>query len=704
MGSLFILSLITAFATVSGHQDGTSTPPYPNSSKGTVTDDYHGVTIADPYRWLEDPNSAETKAWAEAQNTLTHNLLDSYPGRDKIASTLSKIINFERFSSPEKVGIYYFYGRNTGLQNQSVLYVTDKLGDTGRVLLDPNTLSKDGTVALSGTEVSPNGKYLAYSVSRGGSDWQEWYVREVKTGRDLGDHIQWSKFSGASWAKDGSGFYYSAYEAPKAGQTLTGGNYFQKIYFHKLGAKKDQLVYERKNQKDWGFGAYATEDGRYLVISVSKGTGTESQIFIKDLRNPRANVQEILKGFDASYQYLGNDGPTFYFITDKGAPTKKIIALDINNPRPGKWRTVVAPKKETITSASLLGNRFFVTYLKDAVSVVYRFETTGKALGPIKLPGLGTASGFGGRRFGTETFYTFSNFITPSTIYRYNLSSAASAVWKKPKVAFDGGKYEVKQEFYRSKDGTRVPMFIVSKKGQKRDGNNPTLLYGYGGFDISLTPSFSSSVASWLELGGTYVLANLRGGGEYGNAWHDGGRLLKKQNVFDDFIAAGEYLISSNITSKSKLAINGGSNGGLLVGACLNQRPDLFAAAIPEVGVMDMLRFNKFTIGWAWESDYGSPQKKEYFDVLVKYSPLHNIKHTAYPPTLILTGDHDDRVVPAHSYKYAAALQTAQAGSSPILIRIESSAGHGAGTPVSKIIETYTDKYAFLAKSLGMKL
>ena len=705
MNVVLLVSLLFVLAASIEGQEPNTQVQYPVTPKGGVTDDYNGTTIADPYRWLEDPNSAETKSWVEAQRNLTRSYLDSLSGRKKITSTISKIINFERFGAPQKVGHSYFFTKNSGLQNQAVLYVSENLSDPGRVLLDPNLLSKDGTVALSGVSISPSGKYLAYSISRGGSDWQEWYIRDVKTGKDLKDHVMWSKFSGASWATDESGFYYSAYDAPKASEKLTSGNYSQKVYFHKLGKSKDSLIYQREDHKEWGFSLDQSEDGRYLILNVSNGTATENQVFIKDLRKKGARFREILKGFDAQYQPLGNDGSKFYFLTDKSAPTKKIISIDLDNPRPGKWQTLVAPRKESIESASLLGHRFFVTYLKDAVSLVERFETNGKSLGAIKLPGLGSTDGFGGKRFNTETFFTFANFITPTTIFRYDLNHSSFSEWKKPKVAFNASNFEIRQEFFKSKDGTRVPLFLVSKKGLKRDGSNPTLLYAYGGFNISLTPYFSASVAAWLELGGTYALANIRGGGEYGKAWHEGGMLKNKQNVFDDFIAAAEYLISSKVTSTPKLAINGGSNGGLLIGAVVNQRPDLFGAAIPEVGVMDMLRFNKFTIGWAWESDFGSPQKKEMFDVLVKYSPYHNIKPgTSYPPTLVLTGDHDDRVVPAHSYKYISALQAAQAGTSPVLIRIETSAGHGAGTPVTKVIEEVTDKYSFLAKALGMKI
>jgi prolyl oligopeptidase len=678
---------------------------YPESPRGDAVETLHGVSVADPYRWLEDPNSQATKNWVEAQNKLTFAYLEAIPERKAIQEKLTKLINFERFGAPGKVGRYYFYTRNTGLQNQSVLYVTTNLKEEGRILLDPNTLSQDGTVALSGTSVSHDGKHLAYSISGGGSDWQEWRVRNVATGKDLPDVIKWSKFSGASWSKDGKGFYYSAYDAPKVGEKLSGVNQFQKVYYHRLGTdqKDDTLVYERKDQPEWGFAAEATEDGRYLLLSVWKGTNRESQVFVKDLRDKSLVVREVLTGFDAQYSSIGNDGSVFYFLTDKDAPNRRVVAIDISKPEAKHWRTIVPEGKEPIEMATLMGDTLFINSLKDASTRIARYGLDGKQRGEVELPGIGSAGGFGGLRSNRVTFYNFTSFTAPTTIYRYDVRSGRSTVWKQPKVAADLGRYETKQVFYTSKDGTRVPMFIVARKDVKLDGSNPTLLYGYGGFGASMTPFYSSRMLTWLEMGGVLAVACLRGGGEYGNAWHDAGRLKNKQNVFDDFIAAAEYLIAEQYTSSSKLAINGGSNGGLLVGAVLNQRPELFGAAVPEVGVMDMLRFHKFTIGWAWVSDYGSPDKEEEFKVLLAYSPLHNVRKVAYPPTLIITGDHDDRVVPAHSYKYTAAMQAAQAGPSPILIRIETSAGHGAGKPTSKVIEETADTWAFLAKSLNFR-
>ncbi|MGI4843604.1 MAG: prolyl oligopeptidase family serine peptidase [Janthinobacterium lividum] len=678
---------------------------YPVTKKVDHTDNYHGTTVADPYRWLEDANSLETKEWVTAQNQVTQAYLAQIPQRAAIRERLTKLWNYERYSVPGKEGGRYFYSRNDGLQNQSVLYTQKTLTDTPRVLLDPNAMSSDGTVALAGAAVSPDGKLLAYSTAASGSDWNEIRVRDVDTGKDLDDHIKWVKFSSTAWTKDGKGFFYSRYDEPKEATKLADVNYFQKLYYHRLGTPQsaDTLVYDRPDQKEWGFGGHTTDDGRYLIITTTKGTAPKYRISYKDLSKPDAKVVDLVDNFDAGYDFIDNVGSVFYFSTDRKAPKKRIIAIDVNNPAESNWKEIVAESADTLAGADIINNQLVLEYLKDAKSVVRVHDLKGKLVREVKLPGIGTVGGLSGKRGDTETFYSFAGFTTPTTIYRLNLKTGQSTVFRQPKVDFNPADYETRQQFFTSKDGTKVPMFIVSKKGMKLDGQNPTYLYGYGGFNISLTPSFSPANLAWMEMGGVYVLANLRGGGEYGEAWHQAGTKLQKQNVFDDFIGAAEWLIANKVTSPAKLAIGGGSNGGLLVGAAMTQRPELFGAAIPAVGVMDMLRFHKFTIGWAWTSDYGSAENPEEFKALVKYSPLHNLKAgTCYPATMVTTADHDDRVVPAHSFKYAAAAQAAQAGSAPILIRIETKAGHGAGKPTTKQIEEVADRWGFLARELKM--
>ncbi|MBX7134537.1 MAG: prolyl oligopeptidase family serine peptidase [Fimbriimonadaceae bacterium] len=682
---------------------GSTQIQYPETKKVEVVDDYGGISVPDPYRWLEEMDSPEVKAWVEAQNKLTFGYLAQIPGRQAIADRIKKLWNYERFGIPMKEGGKYFFNRNSGLQAQAPLYVADSLKGTPRLLIDPNTMSKDGTVATSGYTPSPDGKLLAYSVQSGGSDWQTWKVRDVKTGKDLADTIEWSKFSGCSWSRDGKGFYYSAYDKPSEGQALAESNYYQKLYYHRIGTpqSKDTLVYQRKDQKEWGFDGTATDDGRYLIITVWQGTDPKTRIFYKDLRDKSGKIRELLTKNDAMYTFIDNDGAKFWFLTDKDAPNSRVIAIDLA--KPTVLKTIIPEQKESLQGVTMVGNRFFASYLKDAQSLIKMVSPAGKSLGTVKLPGIGSSGGFAGKRTDTETFYNFTGFTNPNTIYRFEIPKAKSTVFRQPKVQFDPSKYETRQVFYNSKDGTRVPMFITSKKGLVKNGRNPTLLYGYGGFNSPETPYFSVLNLVWMEMGGVYCVANLRGGGEYGKAWHDAGRLLNKQNVFDDFIAAAEWLINGKVTSTPKLAIEGASNGGLLVGAVLNQRPDLFGAALPGVGVMDMLRFNKFTIGWAWESDYGKPEDPKFFPVLRAYSPYHNVKEgTHYPATLITTGDHDDRVVPLHSFKYAAAMQAAQAGDAPILIRVETRAGHGGGKPTQMIIDEQADAYAFLVKALGM--
>ncbi len=703
--------IIVAAATAAAAQSAVPpAPPAPSAYPKTRTvdhiDDYFGTKVADPYRWLEDDNAADTKAWVEAQNAVTFAYLGQIPARDDIRTRLTTLWNYERYGLPRKRGAHYVFTRNDGLQNQAVFHRTTSLDAAPDVLLDPNTLSPDGTIAVGSTTFSDDGRYMAYSLSESGSDWIRWKVREVATGKDTTDEIRWSKFSTAAWLKDGSGFFYSRFDAPEDGEALTGVNKNQKVYFHALGTSQDAdtLAYARPDEPDWGLVADVTDDGRYLLIYQSEGTDPRNRVFVKDLTRPDAKVEPFLDAFDASYSIVGNDGATFYVLTNQGAPRKRLVAITLGQPLPSAWKTLIAegPKQDVLADVTMAADHFVVTWQIDAQNTVRIHGIDGTLKHDVALPTIGAVS-VSGRRDQAEAFYAFSSFAYPTTIYRLDVARGTSTVFRQPKVAFDPADYETAQVFYTSKDGTRVPMFITHRKGLQRTGANPTYLYGYGGFDISLTPGFSPANLAWMEMGGIYAVANLRGGGEYGKAWHDAGRLANKQNVFDDFIAAAEYLIREKYTSTPKLAIGGGSNGGLLVGAVMTQRPDLFAAALPAVGVMDMLRFHEFTIGWAWKSDYGSSETKEGFDVLYKYSPLHNLKPgTAYPATMVTTADHDDRVVPAHSFKFAAALQAAHKGPQPVLIRIETKAGHGAGKPTSKLIEEAADRWAFLVANLGM--
>jgi prolyl oligopeptidase len=702
---LACIACAASFAAAQGESGGGGLA-YPKPKTVEQVDDYHGVKVADPYRWLEDTDSADTKAWVEEENKLTFGYLDQIPYRKAIRDRMTKLWNFERFTVPRHEGGRYFYQHNNGLQNQNVLLVADSLNAEPRTLLDPNTLSSDGTVALAGTAYTEDGKLLAYGTAASGSDWEEWHVRDVDTGKDLPDLLKWVKFSGASWSKDGKGFYYSRFDEPK-GTALRDTNYFQKLYYHMLGTpqSEDKLIYERPDNKELGFGGQVTDDGHYLVIYVSQGTSPKNRLYYKDLTKPDSQVVKLLDDFDASYQFVDNDGPLFWIKTDLDAPRGRLIAIDTQHPEKAGWKTLVAQSADKLEDANVVDNLFLLGYLKDAKTEVRVHDLNGKLLRTVDLPGIGTAAGFGGKRTDKETFYSFTSFISPTTIYRYDPQTGTSSVFKKPKVDFDAEKFETKQVFYNSKDGTRVPMFLTYKKGLKLDGQNPTLLYAYGGFDISLTPGFSIPTVVWLEMGGIYAQPNLRGGGEYGEDWHLAGTKAKKQNVFDDFIAAAEWLIANKYTSTPKLAIRGGSNGGLLIGAMLTQRPDLFGATLPLVGVMDMLRFQKFTIGWAWTSDYGSSDNPDDFKALYAYSPLHNLKPgTKYPPTMIATADHDDRVVPGHSFKFAATMQADQAGTAPVLIRIETKAGHGAGKPISKIIDQTADEWSFVAYNLGMNV
>jgi prolyl oligopeptidase len=692
-----------------GSEDAAEQPSqglsYPVAERGTQTDVYHGQTVADPYRWLEDTESAKARVWIEEQNRLTDAYFAAIPQRETIKARLTQLWDYEKFGTPFTEGGRYFYSRNSGLQNQSVFYTTDSLGGEARVLIDPNEWSTDGTVSPKGYTPSRDGRYLAYGMSTSGSDWEVWKVRDIDTGTDLDDRLEWVKFSGASWAADSSGFYYSRYPEVEAGQVLTGVNKNQKLYFHKIGTpqSEDVLVYERPDQPDWGFGAGVSDDGRYLNIVVWSNV-RENALFYKDLSTPNSPVVELLNKWDAQYSPVGNDGAVFWVQTDKDAPNSKVIAIDTAHPDPAGWTTVIAEAPEALQGVGVVGGKFFASSLKDAKTQVRIFDLAGNLEKEVEFPGVGSAGGFGGRVTDTETFYSFTGFTSPTTTYRYDIATGQSSVFRAPKVDFDPSKFTTEQVFFSSKDGTQVPMFITYKKGLKKNGQNPTLLYGYGGFNVPLTPGFSVSNVTWMEMGGVYAMANLRGGSEYGEDWHQAGTKTRKQNVFDDFIAAAEYLINEKYTSSPKLGINGGSNGGLLVAACMNQRPELFGACIPQVGVMDMLRFQEWTAGRFWVADYGSRDIAEEFAALYAYSPIHNLKRgTCYPPTLVTTADHDDRVFPGHSFKYAAALQYAQDCENPCLIRIETKAGHGAGKPTTKIIEEAADKWAFLVKELGVK-
>jgi prolyl oligopeptidase len=691
----------------------------PVAKKGDQTDVYHGVTIADPYRWLEADvrESPEVAAWVEAENKHTFAWLEEIPQRAAIKERLTKLWNFAKFGTPSQVAGKIFFEKNDGLQNQYVLYMQKSEDAEPEVLIDPNKWSEDGTIALGDTSISPDGRYLAYSVQEAGSDWEVWHVMEIDTKKVLADELRWIKFSGPTWTHDGRGFFYARFPEPAEGAQFQDLNLNQKVYYHQLGDAQanDALVYERTDEPEWGFGCGVTDDGRYLVITFYHGTDNRCQVYYRDLLQPYAAPAPIVSNFDNEFSFIGNDATVFYFLTDLEASNKRVVSLDLRDLAavPGDkrndntalpWKEIIPQQQDVIEGISLVCNQFIVETLHDAQTQVQLYSLEGKPIRKVELPGIGSANGFGGRQTDTETYYSFSSYTVPPSIYRYDLLTGESELFKQAKVDFDPEKFEVKQVFAQSKDGTRVPIFIAHKKGLVLDGTNPTLLYGYGGFAISLTPSFSISRLAWMEMGGVFALTNIRGGGEYGEDWHKAGTKLTKQNSFDDFISAAEWLIANKYTSSKKLAIQGGSNGGLLIGACMTQRPDLFGACIPEVGVMDMLRFHQFTAGRYWVDDYGSSDDPEEFKALQKYSPLHNIKPgTCYPPTLVTTADTDDRVIPGHSFKFAAALQAAQGCDNPILIRIETRAGHGAGTPTTKLIEELSDEWAFLVRALGMK-
>lgn len=670
---------------------------YPETRRDTtVIDNYFGVQVSDPYRWLEDDNSDETAEWVKQQNELTFKYMENIPYRNQIKDRLLKIWDYPKMSAPVKKSDKYFYYRNDGLQNQSVLYYKESLNGEEIELLDPNVLDKEGGISLSTIAVSDDGKYLGYAISKAGSDWQEIFIRDIETKKDLDDHLEWVKFSGISWYNDG--FFYSGYPEPEEGQELSGVNENCKIFYHKIGTdqSEDKLIFEDPINPEIGFSAGVTDSKKYLVISATKTTSGNA-LYIKDLSVENSGIKKIVDNFDNDFYVIDEINDKLYVYTNFNAPRYKVIEINVKNPNPRYWKDFIAEETGVLQSVSSIGNKFIANYMKDAHSVVKIFDTNGKYLHDLDKSIIGTISGFGGEREDNITFYTITSFTTPAEIYQYDINKNKSVLYEKSKVDFNTADYETKQIFYTSEDGTSIPMFIVFKKGIALDGNNPTLLYGYGGFNISLTPYFSISRCIWLEQGGVVAIANIRGGGEYGEEWHKDGTLLKKQNVFDDFIAAAEYLISEKYTSPARLAIQGGSNGGLLIGAVTNQRPDLFAVALPAVGVMDMLRYHKFTIGRYWATDYGTSEDSgKMFDYLYSYSPVHNIKaDVEYPAVLVTTADHDDRVVPAHSFKYIATLQNTYKGENPVLIRIETQAGHGAGKPTMKMIDEIADTYAF---------
>lgn len=677
---------------------------YPHTPKDNTVDEYFGERVADPYRWLENDTSAQTAAWVEAQNKVTDAYLGKIPFRNKLQTRLKQVANYEKIGTPfKRHGKYYIY-RNDGLQNQSVLYVMDKIGGEQRVFLDPNKLSDDGTVALKGVYFSHNGKYAAYAISRSGSDWEEFYVMDIATGKLLADHIEWAKFSGAAW--QGDGFYYSAYDAPLAkGTEFSGMNEGHKIYYHKIGTpqSEDVLFYQNPAHPK-RFYYMSVNEEETLAFLFESGEGPGNNLYVRNLKQPESQFIQMTSDMNYYYSPVENIDNQILIVTNYGAPRGRLMSASTDAPGISSWLEMVPESEDVLDGADVIGNRLLLTYTKDASSHAYVHDLYGKRLHEVSLPMIGSVS-FSGKKGDPECFYGFSSYTMPNTIYRYDIANNKSTVFATPKVSFKLNDFTSEQIFYNSKDGTRVPMTLIYKKGMKRNGNNPVLLYGYGGFNISLTPHFSTMCIPFLERGGIYVVVNLRGGSEYGEEWHQAGIKMKKQNVFDDFISAAEYLISNKYTGNGKIAIVGGSNGGLLVGACMTQRPDLFRVAVPQVGVMDMLRYHKFTIGWNWASDYGtSDDSKEMFQYLRGYSPLHNLKPgTAYPATLVTTADHDDRVVPAHSFKFAATLQECHKGDSPVLIRIDSKAGHGGGKPMAKVLEEQADIYGFIMHNLGMK-
>ena len=706
--------MLLAMLAIAGCGKGTAIPEsaslqYPVTESIDHTDTYHGTVVADPYRWLEDDvrESDAVSRWVDSQNEVTFGYLDTIEEREPIRQRLEKLWNFERYGLPRKEGGRYFFSHNDGLQNQSVIFTQKSLEEEPQLLVDPNTWSDDGTIALASYFPSPKGKFFAYMVQDGGSDWRSAKVMDLESGEVLEDNLEWLKFTALTWASDDTGFYYNRFPPEEKDVKFQSLNMNHATYFHRIGDRQqdDQLIYTRPEEPEWLYGAVVTDDGRYLVITIAKGTDDRYQIVYQDLQTDGAESVMLIEGFDYDYTFVGNLDSELYFRTNNGAPRNKLIAIDVENPEPGNWREVIPQAKDVLSDASLVGGRIVGEYMQDAWSLVRIYDIDGLHLETVDLPGIGSASGFGGRTDDPETFFRYESYDTPATINRFDVVTGEVTVFKNAEVDFNSDDYVVEQVFYKSKDGTRVPMFISHRNDIVVDGNRPTMLYGYGGFNISMTPRFSITRLAWMEMGGIYAVANLRGGGEYGEEWHKAGTKLEKQNVFDDFIAAAEYLIAENYTNTDRLAVFGGSNGGLLVGAVVNQRPDLFGAAIPAVGVMDMLRFHQFTAGRFWVDDYGSADNAEEFNALYAYSPYHNIKAgTKYPAVLVTTADTDDRVVPGHSFKYAAAIQAAQEGDAPVLIRIETRAGHGAGIPTEKTIQSYADQWAFLVRNLGVRL
>jgi len=677
---------------------------YPVTKKVNVVDDYFGTKVADPYRWLEDDTSKATADWVQAENKITNEYLSQIPFRDKLRERLTKIWNFPKYGVPFRKGKWYFYFKNDGLQNQSVLYLRDGIEGTPRVLLDPNKLSADGTIALAGESASKDGRYMAYAISRSGSDWNEIRILEIETGKHLADTLSWVKFSGMAW--QGDGFYYSRFEKPAKGMELTSQSENQKVYFHKVGTdqKADLLIYENKKEPKHNFSAAVTEDERFLLIYETETTSGNA-LFSKDLQQKNASFKQIASGFEYEYNVVDNVGDKFLMVTNYKSPLKKLVLVDPSDPDPKSWKTVIPQRDDVLEEVELVGDKVVSCYMQKAISKVYIYDLDGKFLYEMALPGLGTMSGISGKKGDPVAFYGYTSFTFPTTVFKYDVITNKSVVYTQPEIEFKSDDYIVKQVHFGSKDKTSVSMFLIYKKGLVMNGENPTLIYGYGGFNISMTPGFSISRTVFLENGGVYAMVNLRGGGEYGEEWHKAGTKERKQNVFDDFISAAEYLVAEKYTNPGKLAMMGGSNGGLLIGAVMTQRPDLFKVAIPQVGVLDMLRYHKFTIGHAWSSDYGTSETKEGFDYLIKYSPLHNLKKgVKYPATLAFTADHDDRVVPAHTFKFMATLQEDQAGDNPVLVRIDAKAGHGGGKPTTKLIDEVTDLWSFVFFNLGMTL
>jgi prolyl oligopeptidase len=704
--ALLLLGIVLCHAPCSG-KDAMSS--YPKTRRVDQVDKFHGVEVADPYRWLEEDvrNSAEVAEWVKAQNTIAREYLDSIPLRKQIQERLTKLWNFERYSVPTHTAGKYFFMKNNGLQNQAVLYVADRYDGAGRVLIDPNKWSEDGTIALGEINESDDAKYLAYCRKEAGSDWSTIYMMEIESGKQLDDKLEWVRWGNIVWNAEGTGFFYTRYPEPKEGEQFQALATNPAIHFHKLGTAQgeDVLVYKRPDEPTWSFWLSRSDDNKFLVLSISRSTDPQNQVLVRNVDAPvDGEFKTLIGDFENEFSFLGNVGGSLYFLTDYEAPTKRIVTMDVNQPGRDDLAEIVGAGKATLDGACLFKEKIVGVYLKDVVTQVKTFSLTGKDATEVELPGIGTATGFGGRQFDTETFFSFTSYIRPASIFRLDLADNAIKVIRQPKVDFNPDDYESRQDFFTSKDGTRVPIIVSHRKGLKRDGQNPTLLYGYGGFSISLTPNFSVGFATWMEMGGVLAVPNLRGGGEYGEEWHQAGKKVNKQNVFDDFIGAAEWLIAEKYTSTNRLAIMGGSNGGLLVGAAMTQRPDLFGACLPEVGVLDMLRYQNFTAGHFWRDEYGTVDDPDEFKALIAYSPYHNVKEgTKFPPTMVVTADTDDRVVPMHSFKFGAALQHAQAGDAPILLRIETRAGHGAGTPTTKRIEETADLWAFLWKSLGME-